>query len=309
MNIGYVLSRAWQIIWRHKILWIFGILAGCSSSAASSGSNSNSITFSGSISPEIQSFFERFSPAQWGVLIGVSIFLLLALIILAIFLGTIGRTGLILGTLQAERGAERLGFGELFRGSLPYFWRVLGLSLLIGLIIMVLIFGLVIFSIIGAAVTLGLIFICLIPIFCLLIPLLWFVYILVEQGTIAIITEDMGVIDGLKRGWQVFSANLGSMILMGLILILGISGIGGFILALPILLIFAPVMISVLNGSPDAWQSGLLISGLCFVLYLPVLILLSGILQSYVSSAWTLTYLNLTTAPSRPEKDLIPDPA
>ncbi len=29
-NFGEVLSRAWQIIWKHKVLWIFGILASCS---------------------------------------------------------------------------------------------------------------------------------------------------------------------------------------------------------------------------------------------------------------------------------------
>ena len=28
-NFGEVLTRAWQIIWKHKVLWIFGILASC----------------------------------------------------------------------------------------------------------------------------------------------------------------------------------------------------------------------------------------------------------------------------------------
>src|SRR6185503_13824262 len=28
-NFGEVLTRAWQIIWKHKVLWIFGIFAGC----------------------------------------------------------------------------------------------------------------------------------------------------------------------------------------------------------------------------------------------------------------------------------------
>src|SRR5437773_2631742 len=26
-NFGEILTRAWQIIWKHKILWVFGILA------------------------------------------------------------------------------------------------------------------------------------------------------------------------------------------------------------------------------------------------------------------------------------------
>ena len=37
MNYGEVLSRAWQIIWKYKVLWIFGILAGLGSGGGGSG--------------------------------------------------------------------------------------------------------------------------------------------------------------------------------------------------------------------------------------------------------------------------------
>jgi len=33
MDYGNVLSRAWQIIWKHKVLWIFGILAAATAEA------------------------------------------------------------------------------------------------------------------------------------------------------------------------------------------------------------------------------------------------------------------------------------
>ena len=37
-NFGEVLTRAWQNIWKHKVLWIFGILASCArGSGGSSG--------------------------------------------------------------------------------------------------------------------------------------------------------------------------------------------------------------------------------------------------------------------------------
>jgi uncharacterized membrane protein YgcG len=36
-NFGEVLTRAWQIIWKHKVLWIFGILAGCGQGGGSGG--------------------------------------------------------------------------------------------------------------------------------------------------------------------------------------------------------------------------------------------------------------------------------
>lgn len=32
MNYGEILSKTWKVIWKHKILWLFGVLAGCSAS-------------------------------------------------------------------------------------------------------------------------------------------------------------------------------------------------------------------------------------------------------------------------------------
>ena len=29
MQFDQIIMRAWQVIWKHKILWVFGILAGC----------------------------------------------------------------------------------------------------------------------------------------------------------------------------------------------------------------------------------------------------------------------------------------
>jgi uncharacterized membrane protein YgcG len=36
-NFGEVLTRAWKIIWKHKILWIFGILASCARGSGGGG--------------------------------------------------------------------------------------------------------------------------------------------------------------------------------------------------------------------------------------------------------------------------------
>jgi len=45
----------------------------------------------------------------------------------------------------------------------------------------------------------------------------------------------------------------------------------------------------------------LAIAGVCFVAYLPVLLVLRGIAQTYIQSALTLTYLRLTApAPESP---------
>ena len=288
MDIGSILSRAWQIIWRHKVLWIFGILAGCTSTNYGS-SNFRYTMDQGELPPQIQRFFNQIPDWQIATIIGISVLVILLLVIIAIFLGTIGRIGMIRGTLQADQAAERLEFSELFNGSLPYFWRVFLLNLLVGLafaaIVVVVSVGLVI-TIVGL--------VCLIPLICLLVPIGWLVTIITEQASIAIVVENLGILDGLRRGWDVVRNNLGPVIVMGLILILGVGLVGGFIIGLPFAAIVLPALFGVIAGTPTAIRGGLAFAALCLVAYLPVLIVLNGILRGYIESAWTLTFLRLT---------------
>lgn len=306
MNYGEVLSRAWQIVWRHKALWIFGILAGCGSTGGGGGQGNISYSLSGAeeLPTWLQNLILRFvhmSDAQWILLLVGLALLFLLIIVVVIFLSTMGRIGLYRGVQLADGGQERLPFGELFRGGLPYFWRVFFLNLLIGLAIFFLLLLLLGAGIAGTVVTFGLIWLCLLPLFCLVIPLGWLVSIWIEQVNLAIVLENLSISAALKRGWQVFRDNLGPMILMGLILILGVGLIGGMVLALPLFVISVPAMIGLAAGRQDWGIGGLAVAGLCLVLYLPVLILLSGILRSYIESAWTLTYLRLTGGPAANE--------
>jgi len=301
MDFGYVLKRAWEIIWKFKVLWIFGILASCGQASGSSGSNSG-YRFSShesNISPQIQRFFNQLDLSVIAILIAIGIIIALALIVLAILLGTVGRVGLIRGTMKAEQGAERLTFGELWSDGLTYFWRVFGLNLIIGLIIFAVILALFIVGAILTGLTLGLFLVCLIPLICLIIPVMWAVSVVIEQANVALVVENLSITEGIKRGWQVVWANLGTMIVMSLILILGVGLIGGAIIGLPLLVVAAPLVVGVTTGTAEAIRNGLLVSGVFFIIYLPVLLVLSGILRAYTSSAWTLTFLRLTHKPSQ----------
>lgn len=301
-NFGEVLSRAWQIIWKHKVLWIFGIFAGCSrgGGGGSSGGGGGATGPGGDGRlPEIERFFEQLG--QWidnnAWIIAVFVLAVLVLIILAIFLGAIGRIGLIRGTYQAEQGRERLVFGELFSESMPYFWRVFGLSLLIGVLILLLILPLILFGVLTAGIGL----ICILPLLCLLIPLSWAVMVVIEQANVAIVLEDLGIVDGLRRGWEVVRANVGTMIVMALILFIGAAVIG-ILLAIPIIITIIPAAIAIAaaagGDTPAAWIWTL---GICAVIYLPILFVLNGILTAYVQTAWALTYMRLT----RPQDNVI----
>lgn len=293
MNYGEVLTRAWKIVWKFKVLWIFGILASC----GTGGGNGNNVNYqysSSDIPPQFEQSFgniDRFSHDLWWVVI-LLICLACVLALVAIFLSTIGKIALIKGTLQAEEGAERIGLVELFKLSTPYFWRVLGLSVLLFLIFFVAVMaGLLVFAGV-AAVTFGLALICLVPLVCLMIPILWAVSVILEQVYIAIVVEDRGIADGFSRGWEVARNHWEQMLVMGIILILG-AMILGLILAVPMFMILVPLFFS-LGLIRNSNMIPLAVGGICFLVYLPVLILAGGIIKAYVQSAWTLTFLRVT---------------
>src|SRR5215207_66302 len=146
-NFGEVLTRAWQIIWKHRVLWIFGILAGCSQggsrfNSGSNGGNGGYGTGSTNFPPQLERFFEIISQNATAF-IGLAVALVCIFWIVSIFLGTIGRIGLIRGTWQVEGGMQNLIFGQLFSESTPYFWRIFGLSLVVSLPFVILIAALV----------------------------------------------------------------------------------------------------------------------------------------------------------------------
>jgi hypothetical protein len=294
MEFGEVLSRAWQIVWRHKVLWIFGILTSCGGNTNGGASSNYSVsTESGELPPQWQSFFDQWANLpdwQIALIVGAIVLVILALVVLAIFLSTIGRVGLIRGTLLAEQGDARIAFGELFGESLPYFWRVFGLSLLFGLAVLILVLILIAPFALLSLVTLGLGALCIIPLICILVPLIWFSTVIVEQSTVAIVVDNLGIGEAIRRGWELVRSNLGSFIIMALILLLGVGLIGSAIIALPLGLVALPAIFGTAVGGQTLQERGLLTAALCFVAYLPVLLVLSGILRAFIVSAWTLTY-------------------
>ncbi len=307
MDFGEVLGQAWRIIWKHKILWIFGIFAGCSRGGGGGGAGNSGTRVTAPGSPG--SGFNQFA-TQFGDWIGshpwvvvLFILLILVLAILALLLGTVGKIGLIQGTFKADGGAEHLGFAELWDQSLPFFWRVFLLSLLVGLAVLIVLIPIILAGIAFSVVTLGLGVLCLIPLLCILIPALWLLQLVVQLAESAIVIEDLGIMDGLRRGWDVFRQHIGPVLIMWLILLV-IGLVAGLVIAIPILVIVVPAAIgfAVTNSQAARLSYAPLILGLvCCAVYFPFLLVLNGILTAYLQSAWTLTYLRLT----RPKKEII----
>ena len=293
MDYGEILTKAWKIIWKYKILWLFGIFASCSSRGSGS-----SFQISNDLPPSAYYTFNN-TEAWIMVAIGIAVLLLaLFIIILVVAVSTFGRVALIQGTVQADKDENaQITFGGLFNSMKPFFWRVLGVNILIGLGFFVIIMAIVFIVVIGSVFTLGLALFCLIPLICMLIPVFWVLLTFVEMANVAIVVDDLSITDGIRRGWDVFRDHLGEMLLMGLILIAG-GFIVSMILAIPFIATMFPLMFGVMalalgNSTPLA-NGAVVIAGLCCVSYLPILIILGGIVRAYLSAAWTLTYLRLT---------------
>jgi hypothetical protein len=209
-----------------------------------------------------------------------------------------------------------MGFDDLWADSTPYFWRMFGLRLLIGLPIFLLVvilltgLGFAGFSAFSGGVTGGglaaLLFGMIgvfIAVMCVIGLIGMVISMVTEQAENAIVLEDLGVLEGLTRGWHVFTANL-----LPVILITISTGMIGWVVsmlaALPLIAILIPAgMGFFISGGKDIMMP-LIVGAGCAVLYLPVLLTLGGILQAYIQTVWTLTFRRLTTspAPARPEQ-------
>ena len=303
-NFGEVLTRAWKIIWKHKVLWIFGILASCGRGGSSGGGNSGggNNDFSPNLPPQLTQW------TQWiennlTQFIVIMVTLLCIIWIVVAFLSTIGKIGLIRGTAQVEGGAESLIFGQLFSESMPYFWRMFGLSLILALPLLVFVVLLTIGTLAfiipasmagnsGSAMGVLAIVPIMIGCVCLLIPVMFVVGMIFRQSERAIVLEELGVMPAISRGWEIFRANLGPIILMTIILAV-IGFVVGLAIAIPIIIIVFPAMFTFIAGGAQN-NTPLIFMGVCFCLYLPVLLVFNGVLTAYTESAWTLVYMRLT---------------
>lgn len=286
VDLGEVLSRAWQITSKHKGLWVYGFLQ------TMAGFLFIPVVFVPAFAPLIfgrSGEIGRITREPWFFLVFVLGFFVLTLALYP--LSVVMNGALALGVLRAERGDEKLSFGELIRESFPFFWRLLGLMLLFMVGMMLVTFAFSALQTVLSAVTFGLAAICMMPLSLLLYPAIFVWYVCMEQSMAAIVVDNMNVMDAAKQGWQVFRNNLAGVVVIGLVLYFGVSLIGG-IAVVPLILPFFALPFAI--GVEEFNRTILLVAGICATLYLPLLAIFQGVMMAFMKSGWMLTYLRLT---------------
>ena len=308
MDYGEVLAKSWKIFWKFKILWIFGILASCGRSGGgarggggtSFRQNFNNPPTSANPFPEFQQFFnqvQRFFEQipVWVYFVVVLAFIVLVLVV--IFISTVGKIGLVHGAWLADEGVDKLSFGQLWSESMGYFWRVFALSLIALAIVLVLFVVVLLPAFLISIATFGIGLFCFIPLICLLIPVLWAIGVWIDQATVAVVGENRHVFESLSRSWGLLKVNIGPYIIMALILFIG-GAIVGIIIAIPMFIILIPLFVSLfaggLTGNAPVLGTGMIVSIVLLCIYIPIAWFLNGLLQTYTSNAWTLTFRRLS---------------
>jgi len=320
-----VLKRAWDVTWRYRALWIFGIiLALTTASGGSSGGggntagmgngNGNGFPPGGFPKPEIP-------PQVVGILIALGL-AFVGIMFLLIIVSTVARyiaeTSLIYMVDNYEETGEKYTVGQGFRlGWSPTTWRLFLIDLITGLPIAILFGALFALSftplllwitqdttagIIGTVAAIGLFFM---TIFLAIIigALLSFLRRFFWR---ACALENLGVMDALRQGTRMAITHLKDAGIMLLIMV-GVQiawGIAMLIFTL-VLLVLAMLLgglpavitggiVSLIFEGSFPWILGALVT-IPVILSLVIIpgIFLNGIWEVFKSSTWTLTYREL----------------
>jgi hypothetical protein len=282
-DFGEVLSRAWQITWKHKVLWIIGILT----------SFFTALMFPLMFAPALLPVLIQNDRMDLALPFLAGFAVLFLLFMLALYpLSTLAQISLTLGVLDVQQDDEqRSRVSELLKRSLPFFWRVLGLMLLFAAVMTLAILIIQFIGLFLTIVTFGVGAICMAPLSFLMYPIIYGSAVWMEQAMNGIIVDNMTVMEAARHGWNLVRNNLGPLGLMALIIYFGVGMIIGVVLV-PMLIPAFMLPLGFLEQEVN-WAI-VSISVVCTAVFIPLFAILSGLSLVFTKSAWVLAYLRLT---------------
>jgi len=327
-----VLKRAWEITWRYRVLWIFGIILALTTARGGGGNNGGQAQYNVNGEdfslPGGRFHLPEITPQVVGTLVAIGIGLA-CVIVLLIVVATIARyvaeTALIRMVDDYEETGEKRSIRQGFRmGWSRTALRLFLIDLLTGLpvaVVFILLFTLALAplllwatgsraaGLVGTVATIGLFFLAVL----LAIAVGTVLSLLMHFFRRACALEEVGVIESLRQGYFIVRQHLKDVALMWLIMI-GV-GIGWIIAMIVITIVLLPVILllivvgGVLGGLPALLVGGLaslffdgavpwilaaVIGGPIFILVVAApWIFLGGLMEVFKSSTWTLTYREL----------------
>lgn len=303
-----ILKIAWQILWRAKYLWFFGLFAVLiSGGEVNLMINNYSKVSEGLVSLEtwrqwylqglIGNFGSNFAEFFSGVN-ALSWLLLVVLVMLFVViwaLAVIGQAGLVGGAYREYR-KQQFGFVEAWRAGKNNFWPVLWLNVLGKIIIwaIMLVLGLPLAWLYLTQGSSWMQFLYVILSFVILIPIALIVSFLIKYAVIYAVLKKQKVGEAFRNGWQLFKKNwLVSIEMMILMFFVGI--LAGLSLLVASILLVLPV--ALLLSFLSAMQiQGFVLAATVLVLTVMIVLLfiIAAMLATYQTTCWVLLFDKLT---------------
>ncbi len=312
MGFGEIIKRAWRITWRYRALWVLGLFAGVAGgSSGGGGGSSYNPSSSGSRGSDTGQFFYGLDPANWtdqisrflpAIIAGTM--LLLAIGFVFWIVGIAARGGLIQAVDAIEEGGT-FTLGAAWDAGFGHFWRLLGLSVLLGLPMALVGLGLaaaVALPIIGA-VRAGsdpspALFAPMCGAFIVGIPLLIVGGVILGTmsllGSRSIMIADTGVFEAAAEAWRLFRTRIKDSLIMWFIS-LGLNMVAGIVVAIPIVIVtFAGVIPAVFLIRSESWPALIGVSAIAVLIITLVIMLYTAIWGTFTSALWTIFFRRLT---------------
>jgi len=317
-----IVKRAWNIVWRYKVLWVFGILVALTSGGGG-GSGGTGYRFdSGDFNRPMYGDWpwlrDVFQPERIAGIVACCCCLVFLVVIASIIVQYVSRAALIRSVDQIEE----TGHAPTWREGLRLGWtnrsfRLWLLELIVGIVVGI---GAIVLLLLAASPLLLLltdtdagritgivlaVMLLLLVIF-VLIAVAIALSVLQEFWSREVLLADRGIGDALSSGYALVRSRLSDVGGMWLVM----AGIGfGF------LLVMIPVVLAVLalSGGIGAglgylvhevtqsvpWAIGVGLPIFLIIMLVP-LTLIGGLYAVFTSSAWTLAYREVT-GPWRPK--------
>jgi hypothetical protein len=304
MDYGHLLSKAWNLVWNNKWLFLLGLLATLSTAGGNGGGSSNWNVPSGDTTTYEEGNAPAFPDGEFNPeaifgedaaavmpFLALGSGLVVVIIVVAVLVGigiwgvsTIAHGGLVTGVNTLASGGIS-SFAEAWGAAWKKCWQLIGIALIpaIPVVVLALIVFFLAFGTITSAATLtdpdaiakvaaglgatGIIAVCLMLIFSAVLGV-WHHF-----ARRACMIEDTGVIESYRRGWEVIVANFGSVIVLFLIVIAIWVGVGAALLVPRIFIGICPLLC-------------------CFSW--PLSIAISAAFTTYFSAVWTLAWRAFT---------------
>lgn len=282
MNLDYgnILMRSLQITWRHKSFWLFMTFPMLIAS----------LMFAALVVPV---FILDENDEMAGLVFALWAAVLVIGMLASTLAGTAGMASLTLGILRSERGKGSTSFMDLVRDGFSYFGRSLGVMLIVQLT-MGLVFTLFFLCMAALiAVTVGIAAICLQPVMLLMTPLSFLVVAVMDGALVAVIDEDLGAWDAVKRAFEVVRAHFWKFVLISIIVYLGTT----ILTSIAVLPAMFPAMVIPAFVETSGRAGGVLITLsiiLFAILFFGFISIVTGITGAFMTSAMELSYLQLS---------------